>query len=34
LSLTVAFSNADGGVMLIGVRDDGSIAACALDAGT
>jgi ATP-dependent DNA helicase RecG len=30
----VAFSNADGGVILIGVRDDGSIAARALDAGT
>jgi ATP-dependent DNA helicase RecG len=30
----VAFSNADGGVILIGVRDDGTIAARALDAGT
>ena len=30
----VAFSNADGGVILLGVRDDGSIAARALDAGT
>lgn len=30
----VAFSNADGGVILIGVRDDGAIAARALDAGT
>lgn len=30
----VAFSNADGGVILIGVRDDGMIAARALDAGT
>jgi len=30
----VAFSNADGGVVLVGVRDDGSIAARALDAGT
>src|SRR5215210_4297498 len=33
-STAVAFSNADGGVILIGVRDDGSIAARALDAGT
>jgi predicted HTH transcriptional regulator len=30
----VAFSNADGGVLLIGVQDDGAIAARALDAGT
>lgn len=30
----VAFSNAEGGVMLIGVRDDGTIAGRALDAGT
>jgi len=30
----VAFSNTDGGVILAGVRDDGSIAARALDAGT
>lgn len=30
----VAFSNSEGGVTLIGVRDDGSIAARALDAGT
>ena len=30
----VAFSNADGGVVLIGVRDDGEIAGRALDAGT
>jgi ATP-dependent DNA helicase RecG len=30
----VAFSNADGGVILIGVHDDGTIAARALDAGT
>lgn len=30
----VAFSNADGGVILIGVRDDGSIAGRTLDAGT
>lgn len=30
----VAFSNAEGGVILIGVLDDGSIAARALDAGT
>src|SRR3712207_2782605 len=30
----VAFSNAEGGVVLIGVRDDGSIAARSLDAGT
>jgi ATP-dependent DNA helicase RecG len=30
----VAFSNADGGVVLIGVQDDGAIAARALDAGT
>ncbi|HMJ03338.1 MAG TPA: ATP-binding protein [Conexibacter sp.] len=30
----VAFSNADGGVVLIGVRDDGRIAGRALDAGT
>jgi ATP-dependent DNA helicase RecG len=30
----VAFSNADGGVILIGVQDDGAIAARALDAGT
>lgn len=30
----VAFSNADGGVLLIGVRDDGEIAGRALDAGT
>jgi hypothetical protein len=33
-STAVAFSNAEGGVILIGVRDDGSIAARALDAGT
>jgi predicted HTH transcriptional regulator len=33
-STAVAFSNADGGVILIGVRDDGAIAARALDAGT
>jgi len=30
----VAFSNAEGGVVLIGVRDDGTIAGRALDAGT
>lgn len=30
----VAFSNADGGVILIGVRDDGEVAGRALDAGT
>lgn len=30
----VAFSNSDGGVILIGVRDDGTIAGRALDAGT
>jgi ATP-dependent DNA helicase RecG len=30
----VAFSNADGGVMLIGVRDGGAIAGRTLDAGT
>jgi ATP-dependent DNA helicase RecG len=30
----VAFSNAAGGVILIGIRDDGAIAARALDAGT
>jgi predicted HTH transcriptional regulator len=30
----VAFSNADGGVVRIGVQDDGAIAARALDAGT
>lgn len=30
----VAFSNADGGVMLIGVRDDGEIAGRTLDPGT
>ncbi len=30
----VAFSNAQGGVILIGVRDDGSVAGRALDAGT
>ncbi|HET6449423.1 MAG TPA: ATP-binding protein [Conexibacter sp.] len=30
----VAFSNADGGVVLIGVRDDGEIAGRALDAGS
>lgn len=30
----VAFSNADGGVVLIGVRDDGEIAGRALDMGT
>lgn len=30
----VAFSNAEGGVILIGVHDDGSIAARALDIGT
>ena len=30
----VAFSNADGGAILIGVRDDGTIAPRALDAGT
>jgi ATP-dependent DNA helicase RecG len=30
----VAFSNADGGVILIGVRDDGEIAGRTLDAGT
>jgi ATP-dependent DNA helicase RecG len=30
----VAFSNADGGVVLIGVRDDGTIAGRALDSGT
>lgn len=30
----VAFSNAEGGVILIGVHDDGSIAARRLDAGT
>lgn len=30
----VAFSNADGGVVLIGVRDDGTVAGRALDAGT
>ena len=30
----VAFSNADGGVILIGVRDDGAIASRVLDAGT
>lgn len=30
----VAFSNADGGVILIGVRDNGEIAGRALDAGT
>jgi ATP-dependent DNA helicase RecG len=33
-STAVAFSNADGGVILIGVQDDGAIAARALDAGT
>lgn len=33
-STAVAFSNADGGVIIIGVRDDGSIAARMLDAGT
>ena len=33
-STAVAFSNAEGGVILIGVRDDGSIAARVLDAGT
>ena len=33
-STAVAFSNAEGGVILIGVRDDGSIAARGLDAGT
>lgn len=33
-STAVALSNANGGVILIGVRDDGSIAARALDAGT
>ena len=33
-STAVAFSNAQGGVILIGVRDDGSIAARLLDAGT
>ena len=33
-STAVAFSNARGGVILIGVRDDGSVAARALDAGT
>ncbi len=31
---SVAFSNANGGVILIGVRDDGSVAGRALDAGT
>jgi ATP-dependent DNA helicase RecG len=30
----VAFSNADGGVMLIGVRDDGEVAGRSLDSGT
>ena len=30
----VAFSNADGGVILIGIRDNGEIAGRALDAGT
>jgi len=30
----VAFSNADGGVMLVGVRDDGEIAGRTLDTGT
>lgn len=30
----VAFSNADGGVILIGVRDDGSVSGRALDSGT
>ena len=30
----MAFSNADGGVMLVGVRDDGEIAGRPLDAGT
>jgi predicted HTH transcriptional regulator len=30
----VAFSNAEGGVILIGVADDGVITARALDAGT
>jgi len=30
----VAFSNAEGGVILIGVDDDGSIAGRTLDAGT
>lgn len=30
----VAFSNADGGVILIGVRDDGTIGGRSLDAGT
>lgn len=30
----VAFSNADGGVLLVGVEDDGSILGRALDAGT
>ncbi len=30
----VAFSNAEGGVILIGVRDDGTIAGRSLDAGT
>lgn len=30
----VAFSNADGGVVLIGVRDDGEVIGRALDAGT
>jgi ATP-dependent DNA helicase RecG len=30
----VAFSNTDGGVIVVGVRDDGSIAGRALDAGT
>lgn len=30
----VAFSNSEGGVILMGVRDDGSIAARSLDAGT
>jgi ATP-dependent DNA helicase RecG len=31
---TVAFSNADGGVVLIGVTDDGEVVGRALDAGT
>lgn len=30
----VAFSNADGGVILIGIRDDGEVAGRALDSGT
>ncbi|HEX4804279.1 MAG TPA: ATP-binding protein [Conexibacter sp.] len=30
----VAFSNADGGVMLIGIRDDGDVAGRELDSGT